>query len=190
MSVKSPSGIFYCSNYLNLMDKKTIVSILIIFAGVTALVLWSKSIDSGATNKEESVNYHLARTANALNVPETLYDFGTISMKDGKVTKVFKVTNTSDQDINFPSLTTSCMCTSAYFVGEDGSKKGPFGMPGMGYVPKLNAVIKAGQSADVEVVYDTNAHGPAGVGMVDRFIYLEGDGGNKLQFEIKANVTP
>ena len=82
------------------------------------------------------------------------------------------------------------MCTKAYFVRLNESKKGPFGMPGMGFVPKLNETIKAGQSAYIEAVYDPNAHGPAGVGMVDRFVYLEDENGNKLQFEIKANVTP
>ena len=111
-------------------------------------------------------------------------------IKIGNVSKMFKVTNGTDKDVNFPSLTTSCMCTVAYFVRSDGNKNGPFGMPGMGFVPKLNETIKAGQSTDIEVVYDPNAHGPAGVGRIDRFVYLEDDNGNKLQFEIKANVTP
>ena len=82
------------------------------------------------------------------------------------------------------------MCTAAYFIDSDRNKKGPFGMPGMGFVPKLNAIIKAGTSGEIEAVYDPNAHGPAGVGMIDRFIYLEDANNNKLQFEIKANVTP
>ena len=82
------------------------------------------------------------------------------------------------------------MCTNAYFVLPDGSKKGPFGMSGMGFVPKLNETIKAGQSADIEVIFDPNAHGPAGVGMIDRLIDLADDSGRALQFEIKANVTP
>lgn len=125
-----------------------------------------------------------------LSVPEIFYDFGKISMKDGDVTKVFTITNNSGIDILFPNLTTSCMCTKAYFVDTDNKKEGPFGMPGMGVVPKLNKTIKAGQSANIEVVYDPNAHGPAGVGMIDRFVYLEDSNGNKNTFEIKAVVTP
>ena len=138
----------------------------------------------------DSAAQNAAGGENQLIAPETLYDFGTISMKNGNVSKMFKVTNGTDKDVNFPSLTTSCMCTVAYFVRSDGNKNGPFGMPGMGFVPKLNETIKAGQSTDIEVVYDPNAHGPAGVGRIDRFVYLEDDNGNKLQFEIKANVTP
>mgnify|MGYP001618214936 FL=1 len=83
------------------------------------------------------------------------------------------------------------MCTTAYIIRENGSKSRPFGMPGHGgAVPRANEIIKAGESRDIEVVYDPNAHGPAGVGRIDRLVYLEDADGNKLQFEIKANVTP
>ena len=81
------------------------------------------------------------------------------------------------------------MCTNAYVVHGD-SRQGPFGMPGMGYVPKANLLIKAGETKNIDVVYDPAAHGPAGVGFIDRFVYLgEADGGT-LQLEIKAIVTP
>lgn len=141
-------------------------------------------------NINDLINSHPAKTGSSLSAPETFYDFGTISMKNGNVSKAFKVVNPTGVDVFIPSLTTSCMCTNAYFIGSDGNKQGPFGMPGMGFVPELNATIKAGQSASVEVVYDPNAHGPAGVGTIDRFVYLEDANYNKLQFEIKANVTP
>ncbi|MEK7459792.1 MAG: DUF1573 domain-containing protein [Patescibacteria group bacterium] len=128
---------------------------------------------------------------NKLVSSETLYDFGMISMKDGNVSKNFKVTNESDMDILISSVTTSCMCTVAYVVGVDGNKKGPFGMPGHGgVVPKVNELIKSGESRDIEVIYDPNAHGPAGVGMIDRLVYIEQSNGKILQLEIKANVTP
>lgn len=141
-------------------------------------------------NKEINADSGQASALIALKASEIFYDFGTISMKNGDVAKTFKVTNESEKDVLIPSLTTSCMCTRAYFLETDGTKSGPFGMPGMGIVPKLNKTIKAGESADIEVVYDPNAHGPAGVGMIDRFVYLEDTKHNKLQFEIKANVTP
>ena len=53
-----------------------------------------------------------------------------------------------------------------------------------------NEIIKAGESRKIRVVYDPNAHGPAGVGQIDRFIELTDSNGAKLQLEIKANVTP
>ena len=119
-------------------------------------------------------------------------------MKDGNVSKVFRVTNSGTADVNLTDVSTSCMCTAAYILRDDGSKLGPFGMPGhggTGGMPgrgngKAGEIILAGESRDIEVVYDPNAHGPTGVGIIDRFIYLEDENGNKLQFEIKANVTP
>ena len=82
------------------------------------------------------------------------------------------------------------MCTTAFIVGPDGNVKGPFGMPGMGYVPPANEIIKAGESRIIRIVYDPNAHGPAGVGQIDRFVTLTDSDGGTLQFEIKALVTP
>ena len=176
------------------MDKKTIISLAIIILGVTGLVWWSKSVDNKSLRGATETKSHPARIENGtgiLTAEETFYDFGRISMKDGNVSKIFTVTNTGSENINVPSLYTSCMCTNAYILSMDGSRKGPFGMPGHGgAVPKANAIVKSGESIDIEVVYDPNAHGPAGVGMIDRFVYLEDENGNKLEFEIKANVTP
>lgn len=124
-----------------------------------------------------------------LQVSEKLYDFGAISMAKGKVDHIFKVTNPTDKDINLKTITTSCMCTAAYIKSGD-LEKGPFSMPGMGYVPPADELIKAGESRDVRVVYDPAAHGPAGVGIIDRFVYLKDADGGTIQLEIKANVTP
>jgi len=129
-------------------------------------------------------------SATGLVAPETFYDFGTISMKNWTVTKEFKVTNPTDKDITINTVLTSCMCTSAFIVEPDGSTKGPFGMSGMGYVPPANELIKAGESRMIKVVYDPNAHGPAGVGQIDRFVTLTDSSGAELRFEIKALVTP
>lgn len=173
-----------------------IVVIVFLFIGLYLLGRPGKNQGSAISDNsisegsQELGNSHSAISENALRAEEKFYDFGTISMKNGLVSKKFKIANSIDEDIKLPSLTTSCMCTSAYFIGSDGEKSGSFGMPGMGNVAKLNKTIKAGDSAYIEVVYDPNAHGPAGVGSIDRFVYLEDEGGNKLQFEIKANVTP
>lgn len=173
-----------------------IVVIVFLFIGLFLLGRPGKNQGSAINvisipeGSQELGNSHSAESENALKAEEKFYDFGTISMKNGLVSKKFKITNSAKEDIKLPSLTTSCMCTAAYFIRLDGGKKGPFGMPGMGFVPKLNETIKAGESANIEVVYNPNAHGPAGVGMIDRFVFLEDAGGNKLQFEIKANVTP
>ena len=160
---------------------KIIIAIAVV-AGLGGLVWWGSTIQTpaGAAAGAKSV----------LSATETLYDFGSISMKNGKVTKDFTVINSGDQDIFIPSVVTSCMCTKAFIVGLDGTTKGPFGMPGMGYVPPANDMIKAGESRIIRVVYDPNAHGPAGVGPIDRLITLTDKTGATLQLEIKAVVTP
>lgn len=125
----------------------------------------------------------------ALSATENLFDFGTISMKNGLVDHVFRVTNPSNSDISVAKIFTSCMCTEAYIkVGSE--EKGPFGMEGMGYIPPVNEIIKAGESRDVRVVYDPNAHGPSGVGSIDRAVFLTDASGGTFQLEIKAVVTP
>lgn len=129
--------------------------------------------------------------ASQLQASDKLYDFGTISMAKGNVEKMFKITNPTDKDIVIKDISTSCMCTNAYIVKE-GLLRGPFGMPGHGggIALKANETIKAGESMDLKVVYDPNAHGPSGVGLVDRLVYLIDATGGKIQLEIKAKVTP
>lgn len=177
------------------MNKQTIISLVVIIIGVASLVWWSKSVDNKELSVDKLTKSHPARieniTANTLTALETFYDFGTISMKNGNVSKVFKVTNTGSEDIKVPSVTTSCMCTTAYIIKEDGSKSRPFGMPGHGgAVPKANEIVKAGGSMDIEVVYDPNAHGPAGVGIIERSVFLEDENDNVIEFKFKVNVTP
>jgi hypothetical protein len=174
-------------------NKTTILSVLVIFGVIGLLfVLGGRSNQNNQNNQTTGIpqTSKADGAVSSLTAPEKFYDFGTISMKNGNVSKMFKVSNLTDKDIFIPNLTTSCMCTNAYLVQLDGNKKGPFGMTGMGFVPKLNETIKAGESRDIEVVYDPNAHGPAGVGLIDRFVYLADNSNNALQFEIKAKVTP
>lgn len=162
--------------------KKTIIITLLIIVGLTTLIWW------GSLKQKPQVKN--TGEGSVLSVDSNLHDFGTISMKDGDVIKEFVVTNPSDKDIFVSTVVTSCMCTKAFIVKSDGKTKGPFGMTGMGYVPPLNETIKAGENRIVRVVYDPNAHGPAGVGFIDRFVTLTDSSGNNLELEIKAIVTP
>ncbi len=163
--------------------KKPITIIALIVIVLLGLMFFGKrNAATGPSTAQTTV-------ASTLTASEQLYDFGTISMVNGKVSHMFKIANPTATDILVEDLTTSCMCTAAYFT--DGTvKKGPFGMPGMGYVPKANMLIKAGEAKDIEVVYDPNAHGPAGVGTIDRLVYLTSASAGTLQLEIKAVVTP
>lgn len=164
------------------MNKTITITLLIVVALLGVMFL-------GQRNTATSPAQAQLNAQSTLTASETVFDFGTISMKNGNVSHTFAVTNPTAQDLTVEDLTTSCMCTAAYIVnGTD--KQGPFGMPGMGYVPKANMVIKAGETRQIDVVYDPNAHGPAGVGSIDRFVYLASKTGGTLQLEIKAVVTP
>lgn len=170
------------------MKTKTIVTILVAVLGIVGLLWWGRSAQSEApVNSVSSSN----QSANALTAVENLYDFGKISMAKGLVEKTFEISNPTSQNITLERVTTSCMCTSAYLSTANGDEKGPFGMIGHGgSVPKANEVIKAGETRRVRVVFDPNAHGPAGVGIINRVVTLEDNLGDKLEFQIKAVVTP
>ncbi|MDO8593717.1 MAG: DUF1573 domain-containing protein [bacterium] len=172
------------------MESKTISIIAVILVVLVGLFVWGYSGGKGNTASVQGAAAAATAGASKLIAPETFYDFGTISMKNWTVAKEFKVTNPTDRDITISTVLTSCMCTNAFIVEQDGSTKGPFGMPGMGYVPPADETIKAGESRMIRVVYDPNAHGPAGVGRIDRFVTLTDSSGGTLQFEIKALVTP
>ena len=117
------------------------------------------------------------------------YDFGTISMKNGKVTKSFKITNTENTSVMVKKVYTSCMCTDALLrIG--GESFGPYGMLSHGFSPEVNQAIQPNQDATIDVTFDPNAHGPAGIGVIERVVSVEQADGSKLTLNIKANVTP
>lgn len=126
---------------------------------------------------------------NVLSSDQQSYDFGTISMKDGKVKTTFKVKNPTAEALTLSKLYTTCMCTDAKLV-VNGSTEGPFGMPGHGSIPTFEQKLEPNQEADIEVEYDPNAHGPSGVGRIERSVIVEGQGGKLATFNIIANVTP
>lgn len=126
----------------------------------------------------------------ALAASETKYDFGTLSMAKGKVSHEFKVKNTNSAPVTIARVYTSCMCTQANLtVG--GKTVGPFGMMGMGYVPTISETLQPGEEGTLEAIFDPAAHGPAGVGPIDRVITVETkDGADPLVIEFRAVVAP
>lgn len=164
--------------------KKNTIFILIIIALAVGLMWLGRKSQSASPSQIPTGN-----TKSSLTALETFYNFGTISMANGKVNKLFEITNSTGQEVNLERVITSCMCTAAYIVSANG-EKGPFGMPGHLPVPKANEILKAGETRTIKVVYDPAAHGPAGVGPIDRFIYLTDSSGGTLELEIKALVTP
>lgn len=127
--------------------------------------------------------------ASALAADESSYDFGSISMAAGPVTRRFAVTNGGVSPVTVEKLYTSCMCTTASLTIA-GEASGPFGMPGHGAVPRINRALAPGELAGVDVTFDPAAHGPSGIGRIERSVYLETVGGAPLILNIAATVTP
>ena len=161
--------------------KKIIILVITIVSliGILALV--------GAINTNDSQPSEISGPA-TLSSEENSFDFGTISMEAGLVRHSFAVKNTSQEEVIIDKIYTSCMCTEA-ILRIDGEDYGPFGMPGHG-ISKVNKKLGVGEEAVVEVVFDPAAHGPAGVGFIERAVYLENDSGAPFVLVIKATVSP
>lgn len=120
---------------------------------------------------------------------QPVYNFGSISMAAGKVRHTYTISNTSPAPVTIVGVHTSCMCTGATVITSNG-RFGPFGMPGHGRMPTIRETLAPGALAQVEVVFDPAAHGPAGVGKTERGITLETDTGAPLQLALSAMVRP
>jgi hypothetical protein len=117
------------------------------------------------------------------------YEFGSVSMAAGKVKHQFKIRNTSAEPVVIGKMYTSCMCTTASLM-MGGKTFGPVGMPGHGGIPSLNQTINPNEEASVEVVFDPAAHGPAGIGRIQRTVTLENNTGNPIELQFVAIVAP
>ncbi len=127
--------------------------------------------------------------AGTLVPAEASFDFGSISMAKGKVSHTYLIRNTSDAPVLIRKMYTSCMCTEASLTLA-GQKLGPFGMPGHALVPSINQKVGPGEEISVEAVFDPAAHGPAGLGRINRAVILEVENGIPVQVVFTANVIP
>lgn len=166
--------------------KKTNKTIISIIVGVIVLggLVWIARPGVKNTSVAQSSSNGMLSVEEANN-----YDFGTISMAAGNVTHQFKIKNTSSDSVTVEKMYTSCMCTTATLIA-NGKQFGPYGMPGHGAIPKIGQVIGVDEEAIVEVVFDPAAHGPAGVGRIERVVVLENNAGEPIELQFVAVVTP
>ena len=149
------------------------------------LVLLVLGLASMARDKEGANNSTATSNgASVLTANGTDFDFGTIKMGDGKVTHPFEVANIGSAPIMVTSVYTSCMCTTALVTDAEGKENGPFGMPGH-TSPYTEILIGVGERAQVVAVFDPAAHGPSGVGLAERSIYLETNSAQAPRVELK-----
>ena len=110
-------------------------------------------------------------------------------MAAGKVSRAFTIKNTGTGSVMIEKIYTSCMCTAAKLTHND-KQFGPYGMPGHGVIPRISESLATNDEATVEVVFDPAAHGPSGVGRIDRVVVIENSAGEPLELAIRATVTP
>jgi len=128
-------------------------------------------------------------TANLLIIDPVSHDFGTISMADGVVRQSFSLTNPTAEPMVISLVYTSCMCTEATLTLNQ-QTFGPFGMLGHGISPQLKQTLGPNATATIEVAFDPAAHGPAGVGLIERETVIESGGQRLGTISTRANVAP
>lgn len=172
---------------LKIMPHKKMFYILI--AVTVIAILLGIFISQEKTTKPRPDSDRPLAAAGALVSPDPFFDFGKISMAAGNVSHRFTIENTGGTAITLTKLYTSCMCTTATLITLAG-KKGPFGMPGHAAIPSITEIMAPEGRAQVEIVFDPKAHGPAGVGRIERVITVETKAGKPLELGFVAMVRP
>ena len=166
------------------MAIKNFLWLVLVIVAIFAVFWIAKSGPFG--DKEAENNF--AGAGGAFIFEEKAFDFGEVSMAKGKVSHSFKIKNSGAGSLMINKIYTSCMCTEAALL-KNGVKFGPYGMPGHGFVPKIKQFLDSGEGAEIEVIFDPAAHGPAGVGPIERIVYLETPAGTET-LQIRALVKP
>ncbi|MBI4022203.1 MAG: DUF1573 domain-containing protein [Candidatus Andersenbacteria bacterium] len=164
------------------MNKTTVVGIAVAVAVLGGMV-WAGRPETAGRSSQATVQ------RGGLTASEAAFDFGSVSMAAGTVRHSFTITNTASEPVSISTVFTSCMCTSATLKVND-QTLGPYGMPGHGPRQKINETIDPREAAAVEVEFDPAAHGPAGVGRIQRTVTIENSAGQPLELGIMALVTP
>ncbi len=166
------------------MKNKIIIASIVIL--VVGLLLWGKI---GSSRPTESAALATGSTSANFSEQIPVYDFGSVSMLKGNVEHEFTITNTTDADLTITKVETSCMCTRAVLKLPDDKEMGPFGMPGHGFNPSLNVALRPSEKLTVRAIFDPAAHGPAGIGKIERAVTLDTSKG-QITMQFRAEVTP
>ncbi len=165
-------------------SKKGIDSFLIGIVVVTVLILGGAvyfGTKMGATTQVS------ADTQVETQIGETKYDWGTIDINGGIVSKSFTIENSGTTPLKLYDVKTSCMCTTAQLKTASNSSK-KFGMH-----EKNRSVFEVapGESAEVLVEFDPLFHGPSGVGPISRTVTMNTNDASRptLSFQLSANVV-
>ena len=175
-----------CCNTSNKKDIKSggpdkfIVGIVVITVLILAAAVFFGT-RMGATTQVS------ADTQVAMSVDSNRYDWGTIDINAGVVSKIFSIQNTSNSVLKLYAVTTSCMCTTAQLKSSASTSK----KYGMHEKSSDVFVVKPGGSAELIVEFDPAFHGPSGTGPISRTITMNTNYAKNptLSFNLTANVV-
>ena len=162
----------------------TIIISLVMLTAVVGALIWF----GNSGNKPEPAAVG-GLFGGVLTAEETAFDFGSVPINGGLVNHEFTLENLSDTMVKIGEVSTSCMCTTA-LVTVGNKTYGPFGMPGHLSASKANAIVNSGEKVIVKAIFDPAAHGPAGIGEVQRQIFLNTGVAEPIVLNFKAIVTP
>lgn len=161
-------------------EKKIIIGIIIftilIFVGGIFLV------SSGGSTSAIIASSQNAKAA----VDQKNYDWGSIPMKGGNVSKIFTIKNTGTDTLKLTNIKTSCHCTKAQVkIGDTTSPSF-----GMNSVSSWIGDVPPRQEAQLEVIFDPAYHGPQGAGPINRLVSVETNDANnsKIEFSLTGTV--
>lgn len=170
-----------------LSASRTLHWLLALSVAVIAIGVW-RSYQGAGQHAPRIAQAEAARTGSLIAMKPAL-DLGTISMAAGKVPFGYLVKNAGAEPLTIHRVYTSCMCTTAMLTTADGPK-GPFGMPGHGLPNAVRAPLAPGETASLQVVFDPAAHGPSGLGRIDRVVTIESAEAPPLELRMVVFVTP
>lgn len=111
-------------------------------------------------------------------------NFGKVGKKENKISKIFKVYNKGNTNLNITNIRVSCGCVSASL--KVGKNKSPyFGVGGANLGWK--AAIEAAKFGELEVLLDLN-HSSMGIGKQIRNIFVSNDDSLNPEATLKVEV--
>lgn len=162
------------------MNAKQIVIFLIVIVGLVGLLVWLGSRGGVAPTVDASDPNRPIAT-----VTTTDYDLGTMAVNEIKQ-YTFQIKNTGLSDLTLARVTTSCNCTYAYVTvsGRRSPQQTMHGTNGW------SDVVRPGETADVEVVYEPALMPVSGA--VERTVSVTTTDPvtPTVTFTVRANVKP
>ncbi len=114
----------------------------------------------------------------------TSFNFGKVSKKQGKISKIFKLYNKGNLDLIITNVRVSCSCVAASL--KIGKNKSPyFGI--LGATPGWQALVEPGKSGQLEIILDL-AHPSMAIGKEIRDIFLSSNDPVYPQVTIRVEV--